>query len=56
MTLLTRSVVVVGCLAWLAATPAADGPTRFSPWSTPVNLGPVVNSPNYEGCPNVVTR
>ena len=33
-------LMVVG----LAALPAAEDPPRFSEWSAPVNLGPVVNS------------
>jgi len=37
-------VMVLG----LAALPAADDPPRFSDWSAPVNLGPVVNSPFAE--------
>jgi len=32
----------------LVAAPAADDPPRFSAWSTPANLGPVVNSSSTE--------
>ncbi len=32
----------------LAALPAAEDPPRFSAWSAPVNLGPVVNSTDTE--------
>jgi hypothetical protein len=37
-------LLVVG----LAALPAAEDPPRFSEWSAPVNLGPVVNSSSTE--------
>jgi len=40
-------------LLGLTALPAADDPPRFSDWSAPVNLGPVVNSTYYEGCPTI---
>jgi hypothetical protein len=29
-----------------------DGP-KFGDWGTPVNLGPVVNSPSYDACPTI---
>ncbi len=28
-------------------------PTKDDPWGEPVNLGPIVNSPGWEGCPNL---
>jgi len=46
-------VTAIACLAVLAAAPAADDPPRFSAWSQPVNLGSVVNSSYYEGCPTI---
>lgn len=40
-------------LLGLTALPAADDPPRFSDWSAPVNLGPVVNSTSYDACPTI---
>jgi hypothetical protein len=40
-------------LLGLTALPAADDPPRFSDWSVPVNLGPIVNSASDEGCPTI---
>jgi Tol biopolymer transport system component len=42
----------------LTALPAADDPPRFSEWSAPVNLGPVVNAAGdwrtaYDACPTI---
>jgi Tol biopolymer transport system component len=43
------SVLALG----LAAAPAGDDPPNFSAWSAPVNLGPTVNSPQYDACPTI---
>jgi Tol biopolymer transport system component len=37
----------------LASRHVADDPTRFSDWSAPVNLGPIVNSPFVEQGPGI---
>jgi hypothetical protein len=39
----------------LAALPAAEDPPRFSDWSTPVNLGPIVNS-GYTEAGSFITK
>jgi hypothetical protein len=46
-------VVALGCLSALAVARAADDPPQFTDWSTPVNLGPFVNSTFDEGCPTI---
>ena len=40
-------------LLGLTALPTADDPPKFSGWSAPVNLGPVVNSAAYDACPTI---
>jgi len=51
---LARNAARAACIAMLAvpATSSADD-TEFTNWSTPVNLGPVVNSSSIEGSPQV---
>ncbi len=48
------AVVVAGLLVvGLAALPTAEDPPRFSEWSAPVNLGPVINTTSYDACPTI---
>jgi len=49
---LAALALVVLLVVGLAALPAAQGP-RFSEWSAPVNLGPIVNSTSYDACPTI---
>ena len=39
------------CAVFLASAGLllADDPPQYSPWSAPVNLGPIVNSSGYRG-------
>lgn len=58
LTLLSALALLLGCHSESAELPSGlaplfsqsedDGPPRFSDWSEPVNLGPVVNSPSNE--------
>ena len=53
MKFLISSMVIVGCAVGLAALPPDDDPPQFTPWSAAENLGAVVNSPSYDGCPTI---
>ncbi len=50
-------VPLLVCSMWLlasgSATPDADEPPQFGPWSAPVNLGPVVNTAALEQGPAI---
>src|SRR5215204_5686306 len=47
------SLITVLLLVALAAPGQAVFSQRYSAWSAPVNLGPVINSTGFDGCPSV---
>jgi len=53
MKTLTSALLVAACLVSVAAVGTSES-SLFSPWSEPVNLGPLVNSPDDENtaCPS----
>ena len=50
---ITRITLSVAALALLAVFPAGALAQHFSEWSPPVNLGPTVNTADFEVCPSV---
>jgi Tol biopolymer transport system component len=46
------SRIIAGLIALFLAVPAAIA-QHFGEWSTPVNLGPKINSAAADGCPNI---
>src|SRR5216684_1635946 len=47
-------LVAAAAIAAALSVPPAEA-QQFSPWSAPVNLGPVVNSASLESAPNLTT-
>jgi hypothetical protein len=48
-----RIDLCVALLALLVVFPARALAQHFSEWSPPVNLGPTVNTPDFEVCPSI---
>ena len=46
-----RSRGLICCFLWLFGQATAAFGQQFSAWSTPINLGPIVNTTALEGCP-----
>lgn len=47
-----RRILAVGVLAFLGFLPGEDA-KKFTDWSTPVNLGPVINTSKTDACTTV---
>jgi Tol biopolymer transport system component len=50
MTILTRVLLIAACMSW-GMPITTDDPKRFSPWSTPTNLGAVINTTGNDSGP-----
>ena len=48
-----RIIVAAALLIMLLAPPQAVIAQRYSDWSAPVNLGPVINTAAFDGCPSL---
>jgi hypothetical protein len=47
-----RRILAISVLAFLGFVPGEDT-KKFTDWSEPVNLGPVINSTSYDACPTI---
>jgi WD40-like Beta Propeller Repeat len=50
---LTKITLCLAALTLLGVFPAGAPAQHYSEWSPPVNLGPTVNTPDFEVCPSI---
>jgi hypothetical protein len=50
---LIKLSLLVSVLVLISGSGSAQEPPRFSDWSAPLNIGPFVNTPGFDGCPFV---